>query len=225
MRRILFLLLAMTLWLPHAASATEAGELVTDAELVIHAVIADPGQASLRDMLSRAHAVMIVPSYVKAGLVFGGAAGSGVLLSHNHESGEWSAPAFYSLASASVGLQIGVSSSEVVMVIMNKRGLRAIINNKVKLGVDLSIAAGPIGVRGEAATTGNLVADIYSYARSRGLFAGISLEGGLLNSNDDYSKDYYGTTVKVEDIVLKQQIGKDRAQALRSLLKSAASTL
>ena len=109
------------------------------------------------------------------------------------------------------------------MVIMNERGLRAIINNKVKLGADVSVAAGPVGARSEAATTGNLVADIYSYAHSRGLFAGISLEGGIVSSNEDFTNDYYGATINVEDILLKQQTGKDRALALRKVLKSAAS--
>ena len=221
MKRILFLLLALNLVTPHV-HAEDANDLVEDAEFVIKALLEDSKQGVFRSMLSQAHAVLIIPSYIKAGLVWGGAGGSGVLLSQNKETGEWSAPAFYSIASASVGLQIGVSSSEVVMVIMNQRGLRAMMNNKVKLGADLSVAAGPLGVRGEAATSGNLAADIYSYARSRGLFAGVSLEGGLVNMNNSYNKKYYGRELSAKQILLENKAAAKYAPSLRAALASSS---
>jgi lipid-binding SYLF domain-containing protein len=221
MKHLLFLLLALTFLVPRAHAA-DANDLVEDAEFVIKALLEDSNQGVFRSMLSQAHGVLIVPSYVKAGLVWGGAGGSGVLLSQNKETGEWSAPVFYSLASASVGLQIGVSSSEVVMVIMNQRGLRAMMNNKVKLGADLSVAAGPLGVRGETATSGNLVADIYSYARSRGLFAGVSLEGGIVNMSSRYNKEYYGRELSAEQVLLENQVEAKYAPSLRAALASAS---
>jgi lipid-binding SYLF domain-containing protein len=221
MKRLLFLLLALTCLTPRA-QAGDANDLVEDAEFVIKALLEDSNQGVFRSMLSQAHAVLIIPSYVKAGLVWGGAGGSGVLLAHNREKGEWSAPVFYTLASASVGLQIGVSSSEVVMVIMNQRGLRAMMNNKVKLGADLSVAAGPLGVRGETATSGNLVADIYSYARSRGLFAGVSLEGGIVSLNNTNNKKYYRGNFNAEQILLQHQAEAKYAPSLRATLASAS---
>jgi lipid-binding SYLF domain-containing protein len=221
MKRLLFLLVALTFLVPRV-HADDANDLVEDAEFVIKALLEDSSQSVFRSMLSEAHGVLIIPSYVKAGLVWGGAGGSGVLLSQNRETGEWSAPVFYSLASASVGLQIGVSSSEVVMVIMNQRGLRAMMNNKVKLGADLNVAAGPLGVRGETATSGNLVADIYSYARSRGLFAGVSLEGGIVKMSSRYNKQYYGREPSVEQVLLEHQLAAKYAPSLRAALASAS---
>lgn len=217
MKRLLFLLLALTFFaLP--VYADDADDLVEDSEFVIKTLLADNNHGMFRDMLSQAYGVLIIPSYIKAGLVWGGAGGSGVLLSQNKQTGEWSAPVFYSLASASVGLQIGVSSSEVVMVIMNQRGLRAIMNNKVKLGADLSVAAGPLGARGETATTGNLVADIYSYARSRGLFAGVSLEGGIVSMNNNYNNSYYGDGFNAEQVLLENKAAAKYAPSLRMTL-------
>jgi lipid-binding SYLF domain-containing protein len=221
MKRLLFLLLALTFFVP-SVYADDANDLVEDSEFVIKALLEDTERGVFRTMLSQAYGVLIIPSYIKAGLVWGGAGGSGILLSQNKETGEWSAPVFYSLASASVGLQIGVSSSEVVMVIMNQRGLRAIMNNKVKLGADLSVAAGPLGVRGEKATTGNLVADIYSYARSRGLFAGVSLEGGIVNMNSRYNKEYYGRELSAEQVLLGNKVAAKYAPSLRAALASTS---
>ncbi|WP_126456922.1 lipid-binding SYLF domain-containing protein [Sulfuriflexus mobilis] len=221
MKYLITILLGLSLF-TSPSHADDASELVDDARLVIKALQEDPNQGAFRSMLSQAHGVLIVPSYIKAGLVWGGAGGTGILLSHDHQSGEWSAPVFYSLALASVGLQIGVSSSEVVMVIMNERGLRSVMNNKVKLGADLSIAAGPVGVRNETATTGNLVADIYSYARSRGLFAGVSLEGGIVSLNDNYSQKYYGRKISAEEVLLHNTFGKDKAEALRDILRQVS---
>lgn len=217
MKRFLFLFLTLSFFV-QSVYAGDTDDLVEDSEFVIKTLIEDTSQEMLRGLLSQAYGVLIIPSYIKAGLVWGGAGGSGVLLSQNKKTGEWSAPVFYSLASASVGLQIGVSSSEVVMVIMNQRGLRAIMNNKVKLGADLSIAAGPLGVRGETATTGNLVADIYSYARSRGLFAGVSLEGGIVSMNNNYNKSYYHGEFSAEDILLENKAGAKYAPSLRMAL-------
>lgn len=221
MKHLLFLLLALSMFTSHS-NAADTNDLVEDAEFVVKGLLEDSNQGVFRSMLSQAHGVLIIPSYVKAGLVWGGAGGSGILLSHNKETGEWSAPVFYSLASASVGLQIGVSSSEVVMVIMNQRGLKAMMNNKVKLGADLTVAAGPLGVRGEAATSGNLAADIYSYARSRGLFAGVSLEGGIVNMSDVYNKEYYGREYSAEQILVENQVGAKYAPSLRAALASAS---
>ena len=221
MIRIFPLLLALSLFTSHL-HAGDTNDLVEDSEFVVKALLEDSNKGVFRSMLSQAHAVLIIPSYIKAGLVWGGAGGSGVLLSQNKDTGEWSAPAFYSIASASVGLQIGVSSSEVVMVIMNQRGLHAIMNNKVKLGADLSVAAGPLGARGEAATSGNLTADIYSYARSRGLFAGVSLEGGIVNMNNDYNKKYYGKELSAEQILLENKVATKYAPSLRAALASSS---
>ncbi|MDT8404693.1 lipid-binding SYLF domain-containing protein [Sulfuriflexus sp.] len=223
MKRLLFLLLALTCLAPRV-HADDTNDLVEDAEFVIKTLLEDSRQSAFRSMLAEAYGVMIIPSYVKAGLVWGGAGGTGVLLSHDREKGEWSAPVFYSLASASVGLQIGVSSSEVVMVIMNQRGLRAMMKNKVKLGADLSVAAGPVGMRGETATSGNLVADIYSYARSRGLFAGVSLEGGIVRLNNTHNKKYYLDDFNAEQILLKHQGAVKYAPSLRAVLARAGKS-
>ena len=214
------ILLLLILFSPNAY-AEDTNALVEDAEFVVKGLLENKDHDVFHSMLSQAYAVLIVPSYIKAGLIWGGAGGSGVLLSQNKVTREWSAPAFYSIASASVGLQIGVSSSEVVMLIMNERGLRAIMDNKIKLGADLSIAAGPVGTRSEAATTGNLKADIYSYARSRGLFVGVSLEGGLVNMNSAANMKYYGRKLSAKQILLANEVASKYAPSLRAVLRSS----
>ncbi len=149
-------------------------------------------QHPLDTVLARAKAVVVFPNIIKAGFIVGGAGGPGVLMVRRPD-GSWSEPAFYGFAAASVGLQAGIQDQAVLMAIMTDGGLAKIMSNNVKLGADLAIAAGPIGGGVEAATTTNGGADIYTYSKNQGLFAGGALNGAVISPSEDRDREYYGT--------------------------------
>lgn len=142
-------------------------------------------------LLAKAQGIAIVPGVIKVGFIVGGQYGNGVLLVRDG-AGTWSNPVFVTLASGSVGWQIGAQSTDFVIVFTTRRGIDGIMKGKYTLGADASVAAGPIGRKAQAATDVELKAEIYSYSRSRGLFAGISLEGSALQVDDSANAAYYG---------------------------------
>ncbi len=205
-----------------ALAASDQQTLVDQARITIESMGNDPSYGDMRAYLSRSVGCLIVPQLLKAGFIIGGSGGDGVLVGRDKASGQWSAPAFYSLAAGSIGLQIGAQASEVVLVINNQRGLEAIFKDEMKLGADASIAVGPVGSGVEAATTTNFRADIYSYARAKGLFAGASLEGAGVLSAASWNKAYYGRSVNPRDIVLNHLVDNAGAAALKATLARVA---
>lgn len=147
---------------------------------------------TMADLLERAKGVAIFPSVIKAGFVFGGKHGEGLVLKRDSVTGKWYGPSFVTIAGASWGLQIGAESIGLVLVITNERGLEGFMGNNVKLSGDLGVAAGPLGRRGELGTDIKLKASIYSYSITKGLFAGMSLEGAAINVDDNANTVYWG---------------------------------
>jgi lipid-binding SYLF domain-containing protein len=146
----------------------------------------------LASVINSGKGVAIFPSVTKAGLVIGGQVGEGLVFLKNSD-GSWSGPAFMGISGASIGLQIGVQSIGLVLVITNEKGLQAFTGgNSFKLGADVGVAAGPVGRRASAGTDAKARASIYSYSMSKGLFAGISLEGSVINQNRDANRAYWG---------------------------------
>jgi len=192
----------------YADEASKARDKVADAHDVIVEIMHNPDKAIPPDLLAKASAVAIFPEVVKAGFVFGGKYGRGVVLTHNKKHNTWSAPAFYSIAAGSVGWQIGVQSTDLILIIRSRRGLKSLLKSEFTLGGDVAVAAGPIGRRAEASTDVGLKAEILSYSRSRGLFAGVSLEGAKISSLEKYNHAYYGKAMSSRDILLR---GKARA--------------
>jgi len=178
----------------------------------------DPGAAQdAQRMLRRARAVVVCPRIFRAGFFFGGEGGGCVLLGRD-AAGSWSSPAFYGLASGSFGLQIGVQDMEVLMLVMSERGLSALMDSQVKIGADVSLALATVGAGLEGATTAAGGADILVLARSRGLFAGIALEGTLLSVRSDSNRNYYGREVGPRQIVLAMEAHNPGADPLRAVL-------
>jgi lipid-binding SYLF domain-containing protein len=201
-----------------AAAATPQQELVEKATLTAEKMVGDPTLPSLRATLKQARAVLVVPSLIKGGFILGAEGGSGVLLARDAR-GQWSGPAFYTLGTGSIGLQAGVQDSEVILVIVTEKGLNAILDKSFKLGADASVAAGPIGGAGvAAATTAGLGADIYAFARTRGAFAGISLEGTAVVRREAWNKAYYGKAVDPRAILIQRQLSSPGADRLRRAL-------
>lgn len=149
---------------------------------------------------SKAHCVLVIPSLKKAGFIVGGEHGSGVM-SCRHGS-RWGAPVFMEMTKASAGLQAGVSSTDLVLVVMNEKGAEKLLNNKVTLGADASVAAGPVGRSASAATDAQLSAEMLSYSRSKGLFAGVNLSGGSLNPDKSENERAYGPNRSAREIAL-----------------------
>ncbi|KAG9586775.1 hypothetical protein KCV01_g13306, partial [Aureobasidium melanogenum] len=151
------------------------------------------------DLLKNAKAIAVIPGMIKAGLIFGGRHGNG-LISIKSPDGTWSNPNFIAMTGGSIGFQAGVSSTDVILVFRTTRGVDNIVNGKFTLGADASAAAGPVGRTATAATDGQLKAEIYSYSRSKGLFAGIALDGARLGIDDDYNEAVYGKGVTARRI-------------------------
>jgi len=149
---------------------------------------------------SKAHCVLVIPSLKKAGFIVGGEHGSGVMSCRHGNA--WGAPVFMEMTKASAGLQAGVSSTDLVLVVMNEKGAEKLLNNKVTLGADASVAAGPVGRSASAATDAQLSAEMLSYSRSKGLFAGVNLSGGSLNPDKSENERAYGPNTSAREIAL-----------------------
>ena len=157
-----------------------------------------------QELLNKAKCVVVLPSVVKAAFIVGGSYGRGAMACRqgNDFSGAWGAPAMYVLEGGSFGFQIGAEATDFVLLIMNDRGANSLLHSKVKLGGDLSVAAGPVGRSTEADTDAYLRSEVLTYSRSRGLFAGVSLEGASLRPDNEADQALYGHTVSASEIVL-----------------------
>ena len=158
-----------------------------------------------QDLLDKAECVIIYPSVLKAAFVVGGSYGRGAMTCRTGENytGPWSAPTMMALEGGSVGFQIGGQATDFVLLVMNGRGAHSILSSKVKLGADASVAGGPKGRTASASTDATLRAEVLSYSRSRGLFAGISLEGSTVRPDNDANERVYGKKLDAESIVFK----------------------
>jgi lipid-binding SYLF domain-containing protein len=162
-----------------------------------------------QEVIEKAECVIVFPSVLKAAFVVGASYGRGAMVCRTGKNfrGPWGAPAMYALEGGSVGFQIGGQATDLVLLVMNERGADSILNSKVKLGGDASVAAGPIGRDASADTDAYMRAEILSYSRTRGLFAGVSLEGSTLRPDDDATADVYGRKLTAREIVMGGKVG------------------
>lgn len=189
-----FLALLLPAFGAHADGREDAVARAQNATRVLSDIMQAPDKAIPHDLLRNAHAIAVIPDVVKVGLVFGGRHGNGVV-SVKSPDGTWSNPVFVSLTGGSVGFQAGVSSTDVVLVFRTQRGVDSIVNGKFTIGADAHAAAGPVGRNLNASTDAAMQAEIYSYSRSRGLFAGVSLDGAALRIDDDADTAVYGAGI------------------------------
>jgi lipid-binding SYLF domain-containing protein len=190
-------------------SSDEANRL-REATTIISEMRSAPDNGIPQDLWSKAQCVVVIPSLKKAAFLVGGEYGAGVMSCRT--GADWTAPVFMQLAKGSVGFQIGAQSTDLVLLVMNRRGLEKLLSDKVTLGADMSIAAGPVGRSASAATDAQLSAEMLSYSRSQGLFAGINLSGGALKPDKDANARAYGANVAVRDIV----VGAERASLVEA---------
>lgn len=190
-----------------------ATRLATSAE-VLREVMATPDQAIPEDLLANSACIVIVPGMKKAAFVFGGQYGKGFILCRLPSGKGWSAPAAVMIEGGSVGFQIGASETDIIMLVMNERGAEKLMSSKFTLGADASVAAGPVGRTASADTDLKMHAEILSYSRSRGAFAGVSLAGATLRPDDDTNAELYGSELTNQEIVS----GKTKATSAGSKL-------
>jgi SH3 domain-containing YSC84-like protein 1 len=195
-----------------AASASDQSSLLAGASHTVDEMRSDGTFGPSRDILRRARAVLIVPTLVKGGFVFGAEGGDGVLIARTRHG--WSSPAFYTIGSASFGLQIGLEAAHMVMFIMSDRALRAVEQDKFKLGAGAGLTIVTVGANAQGATSGNLTGDLIVWSSSKGAYGGLTLEGSVLAPNGDKNADFYGRSVSVPAI-LADRVKNAEADGLR----------
>jgi SH3 domain-containing YSC84-like protein 1 len=206
MKRIFSVLLAVsTITLPvSAAGDKKETDRLENCGTVLREILDIPDDIP-QDLIDKAECIIVYPSVLKAAFIVGGSYGRGAMTCRTgeHFTGPWSAPSMMALEGGSVGFQLGGQATDFVLLVMNPRGARSILSSKVKLGADASAAAGPKGRTANASTDVTLRAEVLSYSRNRGLFAGISLEGSTVRPDNDANERIYGKKVDAEDIILK----------------------
>ena len=191
---------------PRAGAAAKERLKIEAATEVVTEIKAIPEKGIPPALLESSYGIAVIPGVIKVGFIFGGRHGKGVMVVKK-EDGTWSDPSFISLTGGSVGYQIGAQSTDIILVFKSKKGVDGITRGKVTLGADLAVAAGPVGRQAEASTDVTLKAEIYSYSRSRGLFAGVSLEGAALLIDHKSNEKYYGRDGITPDEIFSDGFG------------------
>ena len=220
MRKHALVLGAMILIAVTALAQGKEEERLAQAATVMKEILAIP-EGIPQDLIDKSECVIVFPSVVKAAVGIGGSYGRGAMTcrSGNDYTGSWSAPAMYALEGASIGLQLGGAATDFVLLVMNDKGAQSVLTSHVKLGAEATAAAGPKGRSAEAATDVVMKAEILSYSRSRGVFAGVSLEGSTLRSDGGANKNLYGKELNAAQIVTGKAVKTPVAgQALIDIL-------
>ena len=199
---------------PAKGDSTKYAEKLIDAKQVFQELMSTPDRGVPKELVENAKCIVVIPGMIKGAIGFGARWGNGVMSCRGQGQDGWSPPVFVSLKGGSWGLQIGAEKTDLVLFFMTERGARSLVtSSKFTLGGKVSVAAGPLGRSGEAATDLKLNAEIYSYAKSKGLFAGLSLEGARLAPQKSANDVYYGTSVDPADILFHHRAPVVRAEA------------
>ena len=210
---------------PRAQQASESDEAkrVRDATTAFSEIMAAADNAIPSSILDNADGIAIFPGTIRGGFIVGGLRGRGVLSARNEGGGGWSSPAFLTMTGGSFGLQIGGQAADIILVIMNRRGLENLVNNQFKIGADAAVAAGPVGRDAQVATDIQLRAEILSYSRARGLFAGVTINGSTIRHDQDANERFYGKRVETKQVVFEGGVGApEPVDAWRAALEKYA---
>jgi SH3 domain-containing YSC84-like protein 1 len=201
-----------------AVAQSEQQKLVNAADRTFQNFMRDPDMAWLQQNIGRAKGVLIAPEVAKAGFIFGGSGGRAVLIVRDGRTGKWVGPAFYTLATASVGFQAGIAVSEMLTLVMSERALNSLLSDSVKLGPDASVAAGPVGAGAKA----DVVTDLVSYSRSKGVYGGVNLDGTVVAVSKDWNEAFYQKPVGAPDILVRMTAHSKGADNLLGDISRAA---
>lgn len=199
---VLFCALLVVTFFSKAMAEDKWSNLIEESGKVLEQVQQMPDQSIPEDLLRTCSGIAIFPSTVSAGFVIGGKYGEGIIMVRDEKSKKWSSPAVFTIAGGSFGLQIGGQATDFVLLIMSRRGVDGILQGKFKLGADAAVSAGPVGRNAEASTDVQLKGGILSYSRSRGLFAGIKLDGDVLAQDWEANNTLYGKRLSAKEIVI-----------------------
>jgi lipid-binding SYLF domain-containing protein len=199
-----------------AADKEEAQGIVEKAKVTLEGFLRDKHYSWVNEHINKEKGVLIYPQVLKAGFIFGGSGGTGVFLARD-ANGEWSQPVFYTMGSVTFGLQIGGEAAEVIVLCMNQKAVDALMTTRVKFGGDTSIALGPVG----AGAKSNVVADFISFAKSKGLYAGLNLDGSLVDVRESLNQAYYGASLTPIQIIVEKKATNPGSSALRATLMKA----
>ena len=214
------LLIASGVW---ADDQPKTSERLNEAASVLSEVMSTPDKGIPQDLFSKAECVIIIPNMKKAAFVVGGEYGRGFAECRNSSGTGWGSPAAVRMEGGSVGFQIGGSSTDLIMLVMNKRGMQHLLDDKFTLGADASLAAGPVGRTANANTDVKLNAEILAWSRSKGLFAGISLNGATLRPDPDRNEDLYGHKMNNREVLMGSMKAPAAAQPLITQLDKYSS--
>jgi len=205
-------------------SSAEPDKLVSDAQVTLSNFVRDPDQTWIQNNLDQAKAVLIAPQIVRAGFILGGSGGRAVLVvrepgPHPAVAVPWTGPAFYDLATASVGFQAGVDVSEVVIVVMTDKGLNSLLSSSFKMGGDASITAGPVG----AGASSTVTADLIAFSRAKGVYGGLNLDGTVVHANSGWNDAYYGgKNLLPPDVLIRKTVQSPKSTPLLTAVARAA---
>jgi lipid-binding SYLF domain-containing protein len=188
---------------PPSLAQSDEAERIASAITVLSEIMDAGDQSVPRSIMEKAEGIAVFPSLIKGGLIVGGQRGRGILSVRNPKTGEWSSPAFLTITGGSIGAQIGGQAVDLILVIQNRRGLEQLVRNQFKIGADASVAAGPVGRDASASTDIQMRAQILSYSRTRGLFAGVTLNGSTIRQDRDANDRFYGMGYRTGQIVFE----------------------
>jgi lipid-binding SYLF domain-containing protein len=196
-----------------ADDAQGARQIVEKAKLTVEQFQTDENMGALRDVANKAKGMLIMPQVLRAAFIVGGSGGTGVLVARAEKANQWRGPAFHTLGGASFGFQAGADAAEVIILAMTERGVTKLLSPQVKLGADVSVAAGPVGA-GTSAGTAGLSADLQSFSISKGLYGGFSVDGSVAGVRASLNQAYYGKPVTPTDILMKGAVKNPHASGL-----------
>lgn len=204
---------------PQPAAANEAQKLIDDATSMVRSMLADEEWADFHALYKEARAVVLIPDFLEAGFLIGGAGGQCLIIARSGPDQSWSAPSFCLVGEASLGLQVGFQKSEMIMLVMNDAALGEIADGTAKFGGEAGLAVGMIGAGIKGATTLNFDKDIYAFARNQGLYGGLVIDGGWIGPDSDYNQTYYGRAVTARHILIDRRVVNPATNQLIAALK------
>ncbi len=204
---------------PNVYAQADPQAHIAASEATLSNFLRDPDMEWLQRNFSRARAVIITPEIVKAGFIFGGSGGRALVVARDPTTGGWVGPAFYAMATASVGFQAGISVAEGVTLVMTDKGFNSLLATSFKIGGDASVAAGPVG----AGARSDIVADLITFNRAKGVYGGLNLDGTVVTASDDWNASFYGKKVLPPDILVRTSVHNAAADNLLAQVRAAAT--
>ena len=190
------------------ADGSKQRNMLRTSQMILEEIQKSPDQQIPMNLMSKAKAIIVFPTMLKAGFFVGARYGKGIASVRTEETGEWGPPAFLYTTGGSFGFQFGAQATDLILLVMSQRGLEGLLNEQFTLGGDIAISVGPVGRHAEASADIFMQGEIYSYSRSKGLFGGVSLKGTIITSDSDANLAYYGHHYTSEDILLTKQVRK-----------------